>query len=180
MVECPPVVTRQTFCGTVHRTISAGFWHTIVACADVHYKIMNKSTLSVCCICAYESATRTNTLGSVVANRPAGVTRYAHSRAVHRTVRADWRNAVLTCAGIHCGDGTHRKHDYHNFCVCSAMQNCTHVLIHFAPSPLIIQPMLHDAHLTAPLTGQAAPVCPTPLLHVHMFTGKFLTHKSTM
>ena len=47
--------------------------------------------------------------------------------------------------------------------------NDAHVRIHWFPAWLRVNPALHDAHLTAPLTGQAVPVCPTPLLHVQAF-----------
>ena len=32
-----------------------------------------------------------------------------------------------------------------------------------------MNPASHDAHFSAPMAGQAAPVCPTPFLHTHPF-----------
>ena len=39
MVNRPPGVARLTFRDTVHRTISTGFPHAIVACARIPYEI---------------------------------------------------------------------------------------------------------------------------------------------
>ena len=33
-----------------------------------------------------------------------------------------------------------------------------------------VHPGLHDAHFSAPFTGHCAPLCATPLLHVHVFS----------
>ena len=47
-----------------------------------------------------------------------------------------------------------------------------HVQVHVELTRLSVHPGLHDAHFSAPFTGQCVPVCPTPLWHVHVFATK--------
>ena len=52
-----------------------------------------------------------------------------------------------------------------------------HLRMHLVRAFVIVHPMLHDAHFSAPFTGQPAPVSATPLLQVQVFAGN-ARHKS--
>ena len=96
--------------------------------------------------------------------RPPDVARCAFRNTVRRTPRAGLGHAIIACASVHCANTVQAG-------VQIRFQFCAHahVRIHFVPSSLIVQPVLHNAHLAAPSTGHFRPVCARPFLHVHVF-----------
>ena len=111
--------------------------------------------------------TRTDAL-SLVVDRPPVVARRTLLSAVGRATHAKARHAVLACANIRYKVATIRLHYVRMFSLLLVRGKSGHVHMHSVLAWLRVNPVWHDAHLTAPYAGQSAPVAPTPFLHMHL------------
>ena len=112
----PAGVARRAFCSTAHGTSSTSLPHAVIACAYVHWNNVNTQehdvTTCLCKIVKQEVRTRTNTLSSVVAERPSSLTKRAFRGTVNMTARASLRNAVIAYAGIRFEIATYKSTKY--------------------------------------------------------------------